>query len=88
MSDELEFGKTGDTTAQTEPTAVRPAVEHIKKTEAAAEAAESAPAPAPVRVSAHNTAAAAALNAANEEVDIRRKGGEKAQIKIKTTKIA
>ena len=48
MSDELEFGKTGDTTAQTEPTAVRPAVEHIKKTEAAAEAAESAPAPAPV----------------------------------------
>lgn len=41
----------------------------------------------PVRVSAHNTAAAAALNAANEEVDIRRKNGEKAQRKIKTTKI-
>lgn len=41
----------------------------------------------PVRVSAHNTAAAAALNAASEEVDIRRKNGEKAQRKIKTTKI-
>ena len=55
---------------------------------AAEPAAEPSPAPAPVqRVSAHNTAAAAALNAANEEVDIRRKGGEKAQVKIKTTKI-
>ena len=39
------------------------------------------------RLPPHNTAAAAALNAANEEVDIRRKGGEKAQVKIKTTKI-
>jgi ABC-type sugar transport system permease subunit len=42
---------------------------------------------APKRVSAHNTAAAAAFNAAGEEVDIRRKNGEKAQRKIKTNKI-
>ena len=74
MNDELEFG-----TAASSDTP-EPAVELNKQTEAVPEA--------PVqRVSAHNTAAAAALNAANEEVDIRRKGGEKAQIKIKTTKI-
>lgn len=42
---------------------------------------------APARVSAHNTAAAAAFNAAGEEVDIRRKDGEKVQRKIKTAKI-
>lgn len=48
---------------------------------------EEVPAAAPVRVSAHNTAAAAAFNAANEEVDIRRKDGAKAQRKIKTNKI-
>lgn len=74
MNDELEFG----TAASSDTT--EPAVELNKQTESVPEA--------PVqRVSAHNTAAAAALNAANEEVDIRRKGGEKAQIKIKTTKI-
>lgn len=74
MNDELEFG-----TAASSDTP-EPAVELNKQTESVSEA--------PVqRVSAHNTAAAAALNAANEEVDIRRKGGEKAQIKIKTTKI-
>lgn len=74
MNDELEFG-----TAASSDTP-EPAVELNKQTESVPEA--------PVqRVSAHNTAAAAALNAANEEVDIRRKGGEKAQIKIKTTKI-
>lgn len=59
-----------------------------ENTAPAESAAEPAAEPSPVqRVSAHNTAAAAALNAANEEVDIRRKGGEKAQVKIKTTKI-
>ena len=74
MNDELEFG-----TAASSDTP-ESAVELNKQTESVPEA--------PVqRVSAHNTAAAAALNAANEEVDIRRKGGEKAQIKIKTTKI-
>ena len=74
MNDELEFG-----TAASSDTP-EPAVELNKQTESVPEA--------PVqRVSAHNTAAAAALNAANEEVDIRRKGGEQAQIKIKTTKI-
>lgn len=74
MNDELEFGTAGSSeTADT-------SVELNKQTESVPEA--------PVqRVSAHNTAAAAAFNAANEEVDIRRKGGEKAQIKIKTTKI-
>lgn len=74
MSEELELSGKSENTAPAES--------------AAEPAAELSPAPAPVqRVSAHNTAAAAALNAANEEVDIRRKGGEKAQVKIKTTKI-
>ncbi len=73
MSEELELSGKSENTAPAES--------------AAEPAAEPSPAPAPVqRVSAHNTAAAA-LNAANEEVDIRRKGGEKAQVKIKTTKI-
>ena len=74
MNDELEFGTESSTdTPET-------AVDLNKQTESVPEA--------PVqRVSAHNTAAAAALNAANEEVDIRRKDGEKTQIKIKTTKI-
>lgn len=74
MSEELELSGKSENTAPAES--------------AAEPAAETSPAPAPVqRVSAHNTASAAALNAANEEVDIRRKGGEKAQVKIKTTKI-
>ena len=74
MSEELELSGKSENTAPAES--------------AAEPAAEPSPAPAPVqRVSAHNTAAAAALNAANEEVAIRRKGGEKAQVKIKTTKI-
>ena len=74
MSEELELSGKSENTAPAES--------------AAEPAAETSPAPAPVqRVSAHNTAAAAALNAANKEVDIRRKGGEKAQVKIKTTKI-
>ena len=74
MSEELELSGKSENTAPAES--------------AAEPAAEPSPAPAPVqRVSAHNTAAAAALNAANEEVDIRRKRGEKAQVKIKTTKI-
>lgn len=74
MSEELELSGKSENTAPAES--------------AAEPAAEPSPALAPVqRVSAHNTAAAAALNAANEEVDIRRKGGEKAQVKIKTTKI-
>lgn len=54
--------------------------------EPAAEATEE-PVAAP-KASAHNTAAAAAFNAANEEVDVRRKNGEKVQRKIKTTKIS
>ena len=74
MNDELELGKSA-ATADTQP-------------EVSLEKKEESVSAAPVqRVSAHNTAAAAALNAANEEVDIRRKNGEKAQVKIKTTKI-
>lgn len=72
MSDELEVSKITE-----------PAVP-----EAAAQPAPESVPEAPVqRVSAHNTAAAAALNAANEEVDIRRKNGAKAQRKIKAAKI-
>lgn len=72
MSDELEVSKI------TEPAAP----------EAAAQPAPESVPEAPVqRVSAHNTAAAAAFNAANEEVDIRRKDGAKAQRKIKAAKI-
>ena len=51
------------------------------------ETAEVQAEPAPVRVSAHNTAAAASFNAAGEEADIRRKNGAKQQVKIKTNKI-
>ncbi len=40
-----------------------------------------------VKRSAHNTAAAAAFNAAGEEVDVRRQKGEKRERKIKTNKI-
>lgn len=72
MSDELELGKITDP---------------VQPEAAAAPAAESVPEAPVQRVSAHNTAAAAALNAANEEVDIRRKGGAKAQVKIKAAKI-
>lgn len=79
--------------AEEAPVATAPAVEaavEAAPAEAAPEAPAAAeePAPAPVRYSAHNTAAAAALNAANEEVDVRRKNGEKVQRKIKTTKIS
>ena len=72
MSDELEISKITDP---------------VQPEAAAAPAAESVPEAPVQRVSAHNTAAAAALNAANEEVDIRRKGGAKAQVKIKAAKI-
>lgn len=76
----------------TDAPAAQPAVALEKPAEAPAATetpvAEEAPAPAPVRVSAHNTAAAAAFNAANEEVDVRRKNGAKVERKIKTTKIS
>ncbi len=52
-----------------------------------ATAVETSPQEAPKRVSAHNTAAAAALNASAEEVDIRRQGVQRGQRQIKTTKI-
>ena len=82
--------KAADSTAPVESAAV-PAQEAAPAApieQAVAEApAEEAPAPV-ARVSAHNTAAAAAFNAANEEVDVRRKNGEKVQRKIKTTKIS
>ena len=87
MSDERKLGIDGETVGAAadalENTA--PAAETAAQTEAPAVdlAAEK---PAPVR-SAHNTAAAAAFNAAGEEVDIRRKDGDKVQRKIKTNKI-
>ena len=70
--------------AETAPAETAP----VEAASAETASAEEAPAPAPVRVSAHNTAAAASFNAANEEVDVRRKNGEKVQRKIKTTKIS
>lgn len=72
MSDELEVSKITDP---------------VQPVAAAETAAESVPEAPVQRVSAHNTAAAAAFNAANEEVDIRRKDGAKAQRKIKAAKI-
>ncbi len=73
-----------EVTAAVEEAAEAPAEVAEEVAEAVEEAAEAAP----VRASAHNTAAAAAFNAANEEVDVRRKNGEKVQRKIKTTKIS
>ena len=72
MSDELEVSKITDP---------------VQPVAAAEPAAESVPEAPVQRVSAHNTAAAAVFNAANEEVDIRRKDGAKAQRKIKAAKI-
>ncbi len=79
-----------ETVAETTQEATEAAAEAVAEApaevaEAVAEAVEEAPV---VRASAHNTAAAAAFNAANEEVDVRRKNGERAQRKIKTTKIS
>ena len=79
-----------ETVAETTQEATEAAAEAVAEApaevaEAVAEAAEEAPV---VRASAHNTAAAAAFNAANEEVDVRRKNGERVQRKIKTTKIS
>ncbi len=56
--------------------------------EAVEEVAEAVTEAAPVRVSAHNTAAAAAFNLEGAEVDVRRKDGAKVQRKIKTAKIS
>lgn len=53
-------------------------------TETAEQTVQEAPV---VKRSAHNTAAAAALNAAGEAVDVRRLKGEKRERKIKTNKI-
>lgn len=55
---------------------------------AAVEAVAEVQQTAPVRVSAHNTAAAAAFNLEGSEVDVRRKNGAKQQRKIKTSKIS
>lgn len=63
---------------------IEEAVEKAEQT--VQEAPEAVPAPA-VKRSAHNTAAAAAFNAAGEEVDVRRQKGEKRERKIKTNKI-
>ncbi len=96
MSDERNFDPTNAAevnaaAAEEVVAAPVPAAEAAPAAEAVAESApvvEQKAEPAPVRVSAHNTAAAAALNAANDEVDVRRIGGAKAQRKIKTSKIS
>jgi len=95
MSDERNFDPTNaaevNAAAEEVVAAPVPAAEAAPAAEAVAESApvvEQKAEPAPVRVSAHNTAAAAALNAANDEVDVRRIGGAKAQRKIKTSKIS
>lgn len=88
MSDERKLGIDGEETVGAAADALEntaPAAEAAVQTEAPA-VEPAAEKPAPVR-SAHNTAAAAAFNAAGEEVDIRRKDGEKVQRKIKTNKI-
>lgn len=80
--------------------AAEPAVEKGTETaEKATETVEKAAAEAPetavkaedkpvVKKSAHNTAAAAAFNAAGEGTDVRRLSGEKRERKIKTNKIS
>ncbi len=62
--------------------------EAVEKIEETADTVEQTVQEAPVvKRSAHNTAAAAAFNAAGEEVDVRRQNGEKRERKIKTNKI-
>ncbi|MCM1165423.1 MAG: sugar ABC transporter permease [Lachnospiraceae bacterium] len=63
---------------------VEEAVETVRAEAAAEQTVQEAPA---VKRSAHNTAAAAAFNAAGEETDVRRMKGEKRERKIKTNKI-
>lgn len=88
MSDERNFEPNAE--AEVNPAisevAEAPAAEVAEPTvvEAAAEVQQTAP----VRVSAHNTAAAAAFNLEGADVDVRRKDGAKKQRKIKTSKIS
>lgn len=92
-----------DTAAEKAVETAEKAVETVEKTAETAEkstetvekAAEEAPEIAAkaeekpvVKKSAHNTAAAAAFNAAGEETDVRRISGEKRERKIKTNKIS
>lgn len=65
--------------------AVETAAEPAAETLEAAVQTEDKPA---LKKSAHNTAAAAAFNAAGEETDVRRLSGEKRERKIKTNKIS
>ncbi|MGN0687916.1 MAG: carbohydrate ABC transporter permease [Oscillospiraceae bacterium] len=89
MSDERNFDIAGDAEVDTKEIAnASTELADAPATEDIAAPVEEEAAPAPKRVSAHNTAAAALFNAANEEVDVRRMNGEKVQRKIKTTKIS
>lgn len=88
MSDERNF----EPNAEAE---VNPAISEVAEAPAAevaepavVEAAAEVQQTAPVRVSAHNTAAAAAFNLEGADVDVRRKDGAKQQRKIKTSKIS
>ena len=89
MSDERNFDIAGNAEVDTKEIAnASTELADAPATEDNAAPVEEESAPAPKRVSAHNTAAAALFNAANEEVDVRRMNGEKVQRKIKTTKIS
>lgn len=68
-----------------EEAAAETVAEATPAVEAVVETVEEA---APVRISAHNTAAAASFNLEGAEVDVRRKDGAKVQRKIKTAKIS
>lgn len=88
MSDERKLDIDGmETVGAAEEALENTAQQEVDAAQETADTAVNLVKPAPAK-SAHNTAAAAAFNAANEEVDIRRKDGAKVQRKIKTNKIA
>lgn len=88
MSDERNFGLNDEAEVNTAASEVAEAPAAESAEPAAAEAVAEVQETAPVRVSAHNTAAAAAFNLEGSEVDVRRKDGAKQQRKIKTSKIS
>lgn len=88
MSDERNFGLNDEAEVNTAASEVAEAPAAESAEPIAAEAVAEVQETAPVRVSAHNTAAAAAFNLEGSEVDVRRKDGAKQQRKIKTSKIS
>lgn len=80
--------KAVETVEKTAETAEKSTETVEKAAEEALEIAAKAEEKPVVKKSAHNTAAAAAFNAAGEETDVRRISGEKRERKIKTNKIS